>query len=86
MGNGFQNQTSGSQPPAPAKQDNSERFEGNSRRLLHRTSYTKGVRCVYLDLPTVTNFCLFIQKISQKAEIWHSWKIQVYTLAFNVEV
>ena len=39
---------------------------------------------IYLDLPTVTNVCLFIYKTSQKAEILHSWKIQVYMLYLNV--
>ena len=41
---------------------------------------------VYLDLPTVTNFCLFIYKTCQKADILHSWKIQVWGMCVFVGV
>ena len=37
----------------------------------------KNTQPLYLDLPTVQNLCLLPGLIDEKAEILHSWKIQV---------
>ena len=42
------------------------------------TGYFSETAIVYLDLPNMYNFCLLVGLLGKKAQILHTWKIQVY--------